>query len=782
MGKIRDVFPTILTPYSTSLFESIWGELSKLQPAYNAMFIEDDRQGRLEDADNLPYTLDFLVLEELDMMAILLRAPPVRSELENQLKQAANGPSSADWLQAVMKLVISYALITTEEEGLWEIDVNLFLSEETSVTANYTPRTACGDLVIRGLGEWLRQVPLEALLIFTRTLYSSETSWKERESALYIANVLLRDFSDVDMAVSTELSSGFQDFINHSLQVSDDFLRARAYLLAGSIAKTVGESYHQAALHYLSLATSAMTSDPSEVVQVACIRVLQDFLQGLPQSVSQPAQNTVINAVSEFINSRDLRDMDDSDDLKVTLVETLRDAITVDTTVVLRSEAINVLFTLASHGAENFQLALLVTEAFEAVAESITSLPTSEGQPQPYQILCEKVLPSLTGAFDVGDMTQESALTNLAAELLSALAEYGTDPLPEGFVTSAMPKLNRVLLSSTDPELLRPATLAAKHILSHGHQQLFDWTDPSTQKGGVESILIIIDRLLSPTIDDNAASEVGTLAAELVEKAGSEKLGPYLLQLLQAVALRLDTAEKAQFIQSLILVFARLSLTAAKDVVDFLSQVSIRGPDTHDGLSIVLSKWLENSISFAGYDEIRQNVIALSKIYLLEDPRISAVGVKGDLIEDPATQGRIKTRSQAKKNPDTYTIIPADLKIVKLLVEELSSASTSRFANASAAAAAAALDSEGSDDGDDWEDVGSPALDLGLGMTKQDLMGFGGSGHMEGSHNLRARDDETTEYLVQFFKEIGEKPEFVKVFQESFTEDERGKLREAVQS
>ena len=176
VAKIRDVFPTVLTPHSTSLFESIWGELSRVQPAYYAMFIEDERQGRLEDADNLPYTLDWLILEELDMMTILLRAPPVRTGLEDQLKQAANGPSSAEWLQAVMKLVVSYGQITTEEEGLWDIDVNLFLSEETAVTANYTPRTACGDLVIRGLGEWLKQVPVDALLLFTKNLFSSGAS------------------------------------------------------------------------------------------------------------------------------------------------------------------------------------------------------------------------------------------------------------------------------------------------------------------------------------------------------------------------------------------------------------------------------------------------------------------------------------------------------------------------------------------------------------------------------------------------------------------------------
>jgi len=51
------------------------------------------------------------------------------------------------------------------------------------------------------------------------------------------------------------------------------------------------------------------------------------------------------------------------------------------------------------------------------------------------------------------------------------------------------------------------------------------------------------------------------------------------------------------------LVFARLSLVGAHDVVEFLSQIEING---QNGLQVVLSKWLENSVNFAGYDEIRQ--------------------------------------------------------------------------------------------------------------------------------------------------------------------------------
>jgi hypothetical protein len=202
----------------------------------------------------------------------------------------------------------------------------------------------------------------------------------------------------------------------------------------------------------------------------------------------------------------------------------------------------------------------------------------------------------------MGIITEENALTNLASELLAILTRHGQEPLPAGFVGTAMPKLTKILLNSTDGELLQSSTMAVKHILMHDYKQLFEWHD-ETGKGGLEVVLVIIDRLLGPSVDDHAASEVGGLAAEVVEKAGSERLGPYLMQLLSAVAIRLGSATQAQFIQSLILVFARLSLVSAKEVVDFLAQVSV---GTENGLQVVMGKWLENSVNFVGYDEIRQ--------------------------------------------------------------------------------------------------------------------------------------------------------------------------------
>jgi hypothetical protein len=559
------------------------------------MYIQEERQSRLEDADGLPYTLDFLVLEELDFMQACIRAPPVRAQLEQELQ---NSTAENSWVTEVMKLAVGYAQITTEEEGLWDIDVNIFLSEETSVTANYTPRTACGDLVIK-LGEWISEPTINGLLAYTRALYSGTESWKAKEAALYVLSQMLSDFQDTDKQISHEAASGFVQFTQHAMQQQDAFLRARGYLIAGSLIRTSGDALQQYATSFLEASLQAISNDESDVVRVSCIRALQFYLQALPTNVTQPLQPNIIHAIQEYLNTQDMQELADSDDLMVTLVETLRDAILIDTRICITANGLDLLFSVASHGANNFQLTMLVNETFEEVTQSIAHMGGDA-----YVNLCAKVLPSLTAAFDVGNLTEENALTNLAAELLGVLAEYGPEPLPPGFVAATMPKLTRLLLGATDEELLKAATIAVKNIIAHDHQQLFEWRD-DTGKAGLEVVLLIISRLLS-SASDHAAGEVGSLAAEVVEKAGHERLGPYLEELLRSVAARLATAEQAQFIQSLTLVFARLSLNHASEVVEFLARQSI---NNQNGLQVVMAKWLENSINFAGYDEIRQKYV-----------------------------------------------------------------------------------------------------------------------------------------------------------------------------
>lgn len=591
--KIRSVFPQLLLPQAPLFFSATWTELNLLKEEYQAMYIDNEEQGRLEDADGLPYTLDFLVLEELDLLQSCLKASPVQKELGLQLQQSSSFANSP-WALDVMKLAVSYAQIIKEEEDLWDIDVNLFLAEETCVTTNYTARTACGDLLIK-LAEWLHQSVLEGLLVYAQSLFpNSNSSWRMREATLYLLTQLMNYFMDVEKNVPLEVVGAYFELIEYAISQRDQpLLRARGYLVSGIVVQSIPD----VSLDLLDRIVKSINSDESEVVKVACIKSIQGWIKN---RALINHQIMIISAISDYLYAKDFTDLDDAADLLVTLVETLRAAINIDTRVTVGdSPVLDLLFTMAKHGAANFQMTMLVTETFEDIVQKFSGSNL-------YTELCLKVLPTLTGAFDVGNVTGDNPLVELATELLAALTENGSEPLPPGYVAASLPKLSRLLMATTEGGVLRAGAEAVKFMLLHDHQQVFAWHDEHN-KSGLDVCLILTDKLLSPSIEDNAASQVGGLAAELVEKAGRNRLGSYLEQLLRAVASRLATAEAAPFIQSLILVFARLSLTGEHDVVDFLSRIDINGSN---GLQVVMSKWLENSVNFAGYDEIRQKFVS----------------------------------------------------------------------------------------------------------------------------------------------------------------------------
>ncbi|KJR80210.1 importin beta-5 subunit [Sporothrix schenckii 1099-18] len=777
--KIKTVFSSLLLPQSPIFFQETWQDLALLKGAYAQLYIDQDSQSRLEDADGLPYTLDFLVLEELDFLNQCIRAPPVQKQLNEELANSGVAAHDTPWLAELMTLLLNYARITREEEELWDIDVSLYLSEETSVTANYTARTACGDLLIK-LGEWLGQRSLEGLYARSRDLFAADQpsggDWRAKEAALYLFTMLGGDMLDCGNPVSEEITNAYLALVEVSTAAGQEpLLVARGYLAAGLISQS-----NALGLRYLDNAILSITKAESELVQVACIKALDGFLQARPpqpgQGIAAPAERQVpiLQALNDFLGARDPADIEDADDLLATFCETLRRTIGLEPRVILTNEtipSIDLLFAIARCGANNFHVTMIANDCFEEIVEALSD-PTS------YVALCAKVLPTLNGFFSFSDLTQDEPLITMATELIAILLQSGTEPLPAGLVAQVAPKLKKLLMESDEGELLRPGAEALKYMLSHDHHQMFEWHD-ELGNNGLVVCLQIIDRLLGPAVEDNSASEVGGLAAELVEKAGHQRLGDGMLErLLQAVATRLSSAQTAPFIQSLILVFARLCLTAAGEVVAFLSQITV---GQENGLAVVLSKWLENSPNFAGYDEIRQNVIALSKLYDLNDPLINQTQVKGDLIVP--TSDRIMTRSRAKqiplpitdfftvpvKDPDQYTIIPAPLKVLKLLIEELTSAQGKSGAaslevggSAAAAAAAEAMGKEakkdageggegGGDDEDEddsgWEDETDDILDLSLGATKNDLFSYLDGGPA----NRRSRDDETQAYLTEFF-------------------------------
>lgn len=130
----------------------------------------------MEDADRLPYSLDFLVIEELDYIQTLLNTSAIKRELDVQLapESLTNGAHDTNMMIQILAVAAGYSQITAEDADLWEIDVNVFLSEETSETANYSARNACAALVTK-LCSYNWPV-LENLLTYSNSVFADGSS------------------------------------------------------------------------------------------------------------------------------------------------------------------------------------------------------------------------------------------------------------------------------------------------------------------------------------------------------------------------------------------------------------------------------------------------------------------------------------------------------------------------------------------------------------------------------------------------------------------------------
>lgn len=639
--------------------------MKRFKDMYVEEFVQKGAEGRLVDVDSLPYSLDLYVLEQLDFIQSCLG----NSTVKDHIGQAGFGLAGSSPFSQMVFTAIALSQIAGEDKTMWEIDLNVFLSEETSISANYTPRTASGDLILK-LGECFPTQTVESLFDHTQRIFASTGGRSLKESALHLWDQLLNEYAEMGRAIDESAATGLLSFVVVAIGSSDEenqFLRARGYSVAASLTKAMYPTIQDKVAELMEQSIRASTGDPSTIVQITALRAFQRYRDSVPLDMLRPFQASIITAIRAFLAKKSDDDPEDSQDALTELVETIRSTIGIKHAAVL-DDTLHVpelLLSIAGSGVTNHHLLGIIRDTFAEIAE---------GSPEIYLPLCNKLLPILTHMLDLDASGREHPLIALAMDILDALLLNGTSPLPQGLVATVMPRISRILLGSNENDLVQLGCSAMKEIVRLDNSQLLQWYDASG-KSGLEISLFIIDRLLRPEFSEGAAMEVGGLAAEIVDKAG-DQIGPLLPDLLRAIAARLVSAIVPQFIQSLILVFARLVLKQASDVVNFLGGLVI---GDRNGLDVVMSSWLANTTYFTGYDEIRQNAMALCHIYNLQDPRLSQIIVPGDLIVP--TSARIMTRSRTKQTPDQFTMIPVPLKIIKLLIQELgpSVGETARF-------------------------------------------------------------------------------------------------------
>ena len=365
LDKIQTMFPQLLSTLTLELFSAVWEALQAHLAPYHALYTGvDTTQSRLEDSDRLPFSLDFLVVEELDYMITLLGTAVVKHELNTRLAQG--GAQDTTWIMHILAIAVGYSHIPTEDVEMWEMDVNCFLSEETSETANYTARNACAGLAQK-ISDHNWPVP-ECLLTYSKTLFGDPSSSPQaKEAALYILKQVIEEIESFDKGLSPEVGHANLDFVQVAVQDKEnDYLRARGYLVAGAIVASPyeGKGIEASIPDFAHQSLQAIESDESDMVRVSCIRVMQRYLKHMPTDKAHEFQIQTVNALSAFISSQDMNEISEGEDLLDTLVETLRDAIATDPAFSIEHSAVDVLFTIANYGASNWNTTMIVGEAF----------------------------------------------------------------------------------------------------------------------------------------------------------------------------------------------------------------------------------------------------------------------------------------------------------------------------------------------------------------------------------------------------------------------------------
>jgi hypothetical protein len=158
-------------------FEASWSAIQSHGEQYYSSYVEGDREGGLVNQYQLPYSFDFLVIEEIDYLQNLLEAPLVQEHLTSmkEADRANNGNSVSSWLATVLRTLVTFSSVSKESEEMWELDYNVFLSEETFAETNNTTRSVCAGFVWKVCG-WFPQETLETLVSYVKEVFENSSS------------------------------------------------------------------------------------------------------------------------------------------------------------------------------------------------------------------------------------------------------------------------------------------------------------------------------------------------------------------------------------------------------------------------------------------------------------------------------------------------------------------------------------------------------------------------------------------------------------------------------
>jgi hypothetical protein len=643
-SRVANQFATIL--------ETVWQDLEQYRNFYVVESANEESlvtwTGQDEDGDACG-------------MATLLMA---EIEFQNQCvrKKAARDvylrSGDATFLTQAISLLVAYMQITQEQAEAWMEDAGRFIQDEDEDSLNSSVRTSAIDM-LRQLSE---RFPVETvpcvLKVCDQYLTASEASKAARSNDWWrIEEACFTAISQVTDALQETLSKqpGALRFAGKDLlmelipdrmqQQAYPFLQGRVLLLSGQLV----EQYSAEQVAQLVQAVVSLLSQPCSIpVRVSAMKTLNSYSQHSEKSVLRPHRMFVI---SDAVNL-----------VKVAQGETLQLVLeTLYAFLRVPDEPLQQMNVVASTLLEAFMRApndhintSIILDIFELTWKQPEAALQTFNTVEPF------IVQHLSNASNV----TQTEVISFVLDLLSQMARAAPTSVPPERLGQIFGLLLDMLMATADHDLLQSGEQCLTSIIRWNSVFITDWKDVHGRTG-LERSMDYIAKLLDPQMSEWAGATVGSLITCLVQKAG-DRIQASLPMLLHAVITRLSNIQTATQIQSLVMVFAELLRSQPQITIDFLCNTTV---GQTSGMQVLLEKWCENHTSFHGYFSIQLSTYALSLLLTNLDPRLMQIQLKGDLII--TSERRIVTRSRAKANPDRYTMVPAPVKIIKLLLADI---------------------------------------------------------------------------------------------------------------
>ncbi|GMM57046.1 Kap114 protein [Maudiozyma humilis] len=685
---IKNEFPRKMFPQNTlhNFKLQLFSDLEKLKTQYVVMLQNTD--------DSAMDTFNECGIFMVEFLSSLLDTPFTTQE------QAA-----------IVDIAIPLCSLSTATVESWSGDFNEYVSKETGLQASYSIRDQMGEF-LGSLDD--KQVGVYFTIILQR-IEAALSSFNDAgsitlESIIYNLQCLLLNDEEIEFSQTNELVQMMNVLLD--LPTTNPLLRSRVMLVVPKILDKFMDSIPnvkelvQVYLARILESGSAAAAD-NELIRCSALISFMAFtyFAELPSVLGAEgcsnAQTTVLHIVTKVME-------DAEEDTFGLLMETLNQVISANietTSAAILQQEFSLVMNISSRDAANIQITVESQDCLEKLLESVTT--------STYEAYIQMCLPTFINTIKGSQVTayKYSPLLSLILEFVTIFMKKkpSDGPLPFQICDYLFEPLVDVLTVSTEDETLQLATDAFSYLIYN--------TEPSVIVPRLETIVRVLERMLSLEVSDSAAMNVGTLVVTVLTRFSAE-IQTLIPVILRAAVTRLIGAKNISTQQNLISLLCFLMCSNEQQTVDFLFQLQEESGDT-ELVAKVLSRWFESFEVVRGEKKIKENIVALTKLYLLADARLAPLHVNGDLI--PYDGDLIITRSMAKSMPDRYTQVSPYAKIVKLFVTELGF-QTRQPSNEDAVRSAevpshshhhshAEPESANTgDDDDDWEDV-DDALD-----------------------------------------------------------------------